>query len=351
MEQQLTEKTMLYIFQPRLSYTMIKVTKKPHIGDLILQRTSHTYIKKYAPPLAVWTCCRERIDHWEEAWETRDRKIPLNILECEKNESNRKGIRLDTTGEVALAAQPISQRKTAPKKSKGSSNKSSHNQSEVIEDSVIMDPKEIKLTQKTVKKFWDESHPTIMEAMHLIFDGTLDVGEYPRIRVATRGNMENPGCCFYTCDNRRLFLFKVLLLKEIEVQWVEWSEEFEGKLKQGKVDENHVDADDEGVKAFRKAFIHQCFENSVVNEEDCKLYIPGECAGYLIGSKGQTIRRQRARFVTEISVSNLSQTHFGRSLGSSIVQVAYSEKSNSRRKYVAGKAKKEHVRMVRKLLR
>ena len=352
----------------------IKSTEKHHTGQLILKRITHSQVVKHKPALAEWNCCfdenkkRKNIPRWNEAWESRDGKIPFELVDsgCKKGRYVNTGPSefsvgdscATTSRDVALRAKPISQR--APKKSaSNSSGSSSGDQKEIIESSRLMNPQEVNFTQKNVKKTLSrteedpEKYPPLMEAMHRIFDGVLSVERFKRIWVATRDDEDAPDNCFYSCDNRRLFLFKALLLTEIEVDWYKWMDDFKGKTKQNirMNPEIRMEANDERIEAFREEFIQQRFQRSAEDEEDCQLYIPAECAGYLIGSKGRTIRRQCAIFATEISVSTLSQIHPGKSLGNDILQVAYSEKSKSKRKYVPGRAKKEHVKMVRKLLR
>ena len=262
----------------------IEVTKKHHPGQLILKRITHSQVVKHKPPLAVWKCCGAKIPPWSEAWQSRYGKIPFELVDsgCKEGKYVNTGPFGSSVGDsgatsnrdVALRAKPIAQRPKAPKKSaKKSSGPSSGEETVIIKNRKLMNPTDIKFTQKTVlKTFSDPSKPSVLELMQLIFDGAVNVEELPKIRVATPLNKEQPGNSFFSCDNRRLFLFKALLLKEIEVQWIEWTSEFDSKLDQNiRMDpETRMEASDEGLNAFRKDFIKYCFENRERRRADIK---------------------------------------------------------------------------------
>ena len=125
-----------------------------------------------------------------------------------------------------------------------------------------MDPKFIKFTQRSVlKTFTDSTKPSLLDAMQQIFGGEIDIDDFPSIRVATRNNTDSK-CSFYTCDNRRLLMFKVLRIKKVYVQWIRWSSEFDGKLKQNiRLDpKTRVETDYQGIDAFRDDFVDKYFE-------------------------------------------------------------------------------------------
>lgn len=63
-----------------------------------------------------------------------------------------------------------------------------------------------------------------------ISKGDIKIEQISTIRVATQRNSEKGN--FYTCDNRRLFVFRVLDIDEVKVEWIEWTAEFDDKLKQ-----------------------------------------------------------------------------------------------------------------------
>ena len=147
-------------------------------------------------------------------------------------------------------------------------------------------------------------------------------------------------------------MFKVLRIKKVYVQWIRWSSEFDGKLKQNiRLDpKTRVETDYQGIDAFRDDFVDKYFEHRVSNHGDSRLYIPEKCAGYLIGTEGRTIKAICRKHGAHISVRELSK---GDPIGTliDVTKVSYSEDTESRKEYVPGNAKKEHVKMVRKLYR
>ena len=334
-----------------------QVTKRHHPGRLKLLRTSFSHIRKFAPPLAKWDCCGEELPRWDDSWQSRDRKIPFSLVDngcepgqyCETEPDDSISI---SSNDFALLAKPLVLKPKAPKRSpKQSSGPSSGDQTVIIESNKLMNPQEIKFTQNSVlKRFSDPSRPSVLNTMKAILDGNIDIEEFPSIRVATPDNQDSPGR-FYTCDHRRLLIFKVLRMEEVFVDWVEWTDEFTSKLRQRIVcdPQTRVKADRDGIDGFRDEFVEHYFEYSIKEQGDFRLYIPQKCAGYLIGTNGQTIRRFCHKYATHINVSALSKHHPVGSLFD-IVVITYSEKEDAEIEYVPGKAKREHVKMVRKLL-
>ena len=277
---------------------------------------------------------------------------------CEKGAYRYTGS-VDSSGsdeeDVALMAKPLLRKPKTPKRlSKQSSGPSSGEQTFVIQDDKLMNPEEIRFTQMSVlKTFSDSSKPSLVTAMQQIFDGDLDIKHIPHIRVAQADESEAFPGSFYTCDNRRLLLFKILRVKEVSVQWIVWSSEFDSKLNQNITfdpDTRVMVKTDGDINAFRKVFVRMLFEKSAEHYESSLLCIPEEFVGYIIGIKGRTKGRLSYIYGTQIKIRVLADEHPASAL-SDVVEISYRENLNAKNKFVAGKARKEHVKMVRKLQR
>ena len=59
----------------------IEVTNKHHNGRLRLGRTTRNQVKSRKPPLAVWSCCGEKIYNWQDHWSSRDSAIPFELVD------------------------------------------------------------------------------------------------------------------------------------------------------------------------------------------------------------------------------------------------------------------------------
>ncbi|CAK9083173.1 unnamed protein product [Durusdinium trenchii] len=92
-------------------------------------------------------------------------------------------------------------------------------------------PDEILNTQLTVNQTFSNGS-NVLQAMADIVLGTKDVKDFPCIRVA----WSVAGQCWYSADNRRLFIFKVVMplidLTDIEVDEINWTSEFDCKNRQ-----------------------------------------------------------------------------------------------------------------------
>lgn len=85
-------------------------------------------------------------------------------------------------------------------------------------------------------------------------------------------------------------LFKLLCIDEIHATRIQWSSEYDGKLRQNIAFDpvTRVRLDQLGIDAFRREFVQKIFESNEEKEEGDigdgdSLYIPRNCAGYVIG--------------------------------------------------------------------
>jgi len=336
----------------------LPATEKHHTGRMVLMRTNHSHIIKHCPPLALWNCCRAELPSWNGRWDSKDLRIPFTYVDtgCKEGRYQFTGC-IDSDDDdndvydFAMCARPLGSIPKVKSK-KSSSGPSSGDQTFVIENEKLMNPGVIKFTQQSVlKTFTDPLKPSLLDAMQQIFDGEIEIDDFPSIRVATRDNTTSIGG-FYTCDNRRLLMFKVLRIKKIYVQWIGWTSEFDDKLRQNiKIDpETRVATNDEGIVDFRDDFIDDYCEHSVLNHGDSLFYIPEKFAGYLIGTEGRTIKAICRKRGTHITIRELSKSHRVNTF-TDVMKISYSQDTESRKEYVPGDAKKEHVKMVRKLAR
>ena len=53
-------------------------------------RTTRNQVRSRKPPLAVWNCCLESIENWQDHWSSRDQKIPFEIVDsgCKNGQWN-----------------------------------------------------------------------------------------------------------------------------------------------------------------------------------------------------------------------------------------------------------------------
>lgn len=348
--------TSLYRCKGRQFSSNVEVTEHHHSGKLILMRTSYSQIVKHTPPLAQWNCCGAAIPRWDDSWDSRDKKIPFRRVDtgCKEGRYPNTGSVYSSSEdrEIALCAKPLIRKPKAPTKSSNkSSGPSSGEQTVVTQVNKLMNPEQIKFTQASVlKTFSDSSKPSLLTAMQQIFDGYLNIEDFPRIRIASRGNKESPGY-FYTCDNRRLLLFKIRRVKEVSVKWIQWTSEFDAKLCQNIRfhPQTRVMANTEGINAFRKVFVKLLFETSAENHDHSLLYIPKETVGYVIGTQGRTKEIISHKYATHVKIRPLPIQHHASAL-TDVVKISYREDLNAENEFVAGNTRKEHVKMVRKLL-
>ena len=157
---------------------------------------------------------------------------------------------------AALVARPL-KRRTKP----SSSGKSSGAETLVIEKDRAMDPRDIRFTQNTVERSFSDGRQ-LLDVMLEMFHGKMKIEEIPQIRVASRPGVS--GDEFYSVDNRRLLMFKILRIDEIHVTRILWTSEFDGKLRQNVPYDpiTRVKLDQGGIKAFRNEVVRNIFETS-----------------------------------------------------------------------------------------
>lgn len=327
----------------------VPVTKFHHVGRLNLLRTSHNQVVTRTPPLAKWSCCEEGIPRWDDAWSSRDGRIPFDLVDsgclegmydCDaESASVPRAFKAST---FALIAKPLKRKpKTHACAGKTASHASSGLQTVLIEKDKVMNPFKIGFTQKSVlKQFSDKSLPSVLETAVLILKCELKVEEVPTIRVATRSNSEDDE--FFTCDNRRLFLFKMLGIEEVNVDWIQWTSEFDDKLDQNiRFDpETRFNATKDDILACRD----ECYFNLLIEGDSNEIFqIPTNCVGYIIGSEGNTIKRLCLIFGANIGINQYP-------ISSLLCSVLISRKKKARKAYQPVAAKKTIVKMVVKLL-
>ena len=121
-------------------------------------------------------------------------------------------------------------------------------------------------TQGTVQDHFSEGGPVLKLALQLL-RGEVRHTSIPRIRVAEREGE------YYSADNRRLFIYKALYLnKEVTVNLIPWSQEFDCKRAQRK--NRPYFTGEGGLHEFRRALLQHLNDISAGNSEVQHVFIP-----------------------------------------------------------------------------
>ena len=344
---------------PCKTLSLVKSTLKHYSGCLILKRSTNCEIRLGV--LAQWSCCGAEIPSWNDAWDSRDGKIPFEYVNagCKDgryNQDNLEGSLYDSDDDYVNISQSALIARPLKRRAKPSRGKSSGDQTFVLQKEKIIDPRKLKFTQNTVERNFSDGR-VLLDTMIQIFQGKTKIEDIPQIRVAARDNTDDEEK-FYSADNRRLLMFKILRLDEICVTRIKWMDEFDVKLQQNvRFDpETRVKVDEDSISSFREELAVKIFrendaESDKENEETGPLYIPSSCAGYVIGTSGRTIRRIRGKFLVKLKLQNMHELPSKHPLPEliDVVAVTINKRKDEQRSNPEA-ARKQILKMVSKLI-
>ena len=235
----------------------INVADTHHSGRLILGRTTRSQVRARKPPLAVWSCCDMKIENWQASWDSKDFKIPFDFVNsgCKKGEweERENGSESELEDEYSIRYHGVAYARVAKKRGVKHSNNKPPTYNIINGDLELMVLDIISCQNSVLTKFTDGT--PLFVNMFKLWIGRLKVDDIPKIRVAKRQQM------YYSIDSRRLFMYKALGIEKINVDEVEWMEEFDSKLRQNPrlLDANsHLEArfDANDYISYRNYFIH-----------------------------------------------------------------------------------------------
>eukprot|EP00035_Acanthoeca_spectabilis_P009818 m.173366 g.173366 ORF g.173366 m.173366 type:complete len:309 (+) comp14846_c0_seq1:1864-2790(+) len=248
-----------------------------HPGEVMLERSTRAQVTKYRGTLAIarWLCCGEvALSTWCEGWDVQDsmgrQKTPCPIPSCMFTRGCGKwDAAVAAHGQaVAPGCARLAQPMPSPRRSGRSSNSSPSSGQELVYygpehlsvEEIMPTQRYVNLTTFTTPDGLKNVFDVMMELIDPDCGGypytlksTVDLfasPPWPQIRVA-----ESEGT-YYSIDNRRLFMLKVLGVSDVLAEEVAWMHEFDSKLRQDKPSatekSKHSRTNDTGVEKTRQ---------------------------------------------------------------------------------------------------
>ncbi len=166
---------------------------------------------------------------------------------------------------------------------------------------IMVKTADIEFTQGYIRKCMDKQDDTLAEICHYIMQGeyefcSKDPGSIMQTGFAMIG-IAKKGGKFYSRDNRRLFIAKVLGIEEIPCMLFEWGGEFD--IKTGDVTKyKDIETTAEGIEGF----IKKQLKKQLQDDEDMRehgddteyvVHVPSKSVGLLIGRQEDGYQKTR----------------------------------------------------------
>eukprot|EP00392_Amoebophrya_sp_AT5.2_P012230 g12328.t1 len=144
---------------------------------------------------------------------------------------------------------------------------------------------------------------TLLATAYELFVKNMDPLRLPKICVANREN-EVQSTVYYSRDNRRLMIFKMLRLPTVPCELVYWKGDFDYRLRNRDtlvpLERQHYTTDDAGITKFRADFIDVLQAKAAARGN--MLYVPRGTVGFILGSKRRTQMQMQAAYGVKINV-------------------------------------------------
>ena len=171
---------------------------------------------------------------------------------------------------------------------------------------LYLDPLSIKPTQKWINdkfpgnKKDKRPEKMLLDVAYELYMKDLGVDDFPTITVARHPKLdENP----YHCrDNRRLFLFKVLMIPSIKCEVLAWMPKFKFLMENfdNLVVNKKILTNDEIVEQFRNQFIEHL--KMKADNRGNLVFVPRNMVGFIVGRKQQTKFRMQSQYKVKIQI-------------------------------------------------